>query len=251
MRRCYIITVSATGCAVAFCNDQTNTSDFSRSKLLRGIKASALAPALLWFASFVSSSTPDPQRLPPPSSQTDGSLSNFLGVDHNLTGLPHMEERAQDFGSLKVKIAAAPRGAQPSACLPPAKKKGKCPSVSRQVNQSLSKLYLHTQAYRLYVGWLKEGQENNSLSSKPAQHVNTHLRHLSDLLTASLQQVRKQRFTDGIHHRRKNKTKNVVFILRRQPEFRSFLLWKTKGGGFLMKLALGEKIRATRQFKND
>ncbi|XP_075907685.1 uncharacterized protein LOC142905073 isoform X2 [Nelusetta ayraudi] len=89
---------------------------------------------------------------------TEDNLSNFVGVDHNLTGLPHIEERAQDFSSLKV-------------------------------NQSLSKLYVHVQAYRLYVGWLKEGQENASLSSKAAQHVNTHLRHLSDLLSSSLQQL--------------------------------------------------------------
>lgn len=66
------------------------------------------------------------------------------------------------------------------------------PPASHQVNQSLSKIYVHVQAYRLYVGWLKEGQQNASLPSDVAHNVNTHLRHLSHLLTSSLQQVRRQ-----------------------------------------------------------
>lgn len=84
----------------------------------------------------------------------------------------------------------------------------KSPPPSHQVNQSLSKLYVHVQAYRLYVGWLKEGQENASLSSKAAQHVNTHLRHLSDLLSSSLQQVRKQKQCRTLHKKDSPENKN-------------------------------------------
>lgn len=112
----------------------------------------------------------------------------------------------------------------------------KSPPPSHQVNQSLSKLYVHVQVYRLYVGWLKEGQENASLSSKAAQHVNTHLRHLSDLLSSSLQQVRKQKQCRTLHKKDSPENKNkkmFVSILRLQSKYRVLLLWKRK---YIMRL---------------
>lgn len=69
--------------------------------------------------------------------------------------------------------------------------RAKPPPASHQVNQSLSKIYVHVEAYRLYVGRLKEGQQDAGLPSKAAHDANAHLRHLSNLLTSFLQQVKR------------------------------------------------------------
>lgn len=63
--------------------------------------------------------------------------------------------------------------------------------MSPQVNESLSQLYVFTQSFRLHVDWLKTAQQNVSLSSKAAESVSTHLLQLSNLVTASLNQVRR------------------------------------------------------------
>lgn len=116
-------------------------------------------------------------------------------MEHNLTALPHMEEHAHNLSSLKVTAAAR---ATPSTAVAAAASQfvpTKRPPASHQVNQSLAKIYVHVQAYRLYVGWLKEGQQNASLPSDAARGANARLLYLSDLLTSSLQQVRRPKTT--------------------------------------------------------
>lgn len=63
--------------------------------------------------------------------------------------------------------------------------------MSPQVNESLSQLYVFTQSFRLHVNWLKTAQQNVSMPSKAAESVSTHLLQLSNLVTASLNQVRR------------------------------------------------------------
>ncbi|XP_039676162.1 uncharacterized protein LOC120571338 [Perca fluviatilis] len=89
---------------------------------------------------------------------TDEELINFEGVENRLDGLPHMQHTAAHFNSLKV-------------------------------NESLSKLFVYTQSFRLHVGWLKTAKENVSLSSQSAERVSSHLLQLSNLLNASLLQI--------------------------------------------------------------
>lgn len=60
-----------------------------------------------------------------------------------------------------------------------------------QVNKSLSQLYVYTQSFRLHVDWLKTAKENVSLPSQSAEGTSTHLLQLSNLLNASLHQVRR------------------------------------------------------------
>ncbi|XP_028453977.1 uncharacterized protein LOC114568549 [Perca flavescens] len=86
---------------------------------------------------------------------TDEELVNFEGVENRLDGLPHMQHTAAHFNSLKV-------------------------------NESLSKLFVYTQSFRLHVDWLKTAKESVSLSSQSAERVSSHLLQLSNLLNASL-----------------------------------------------------------------
>lgn len=63
--------------------------------------------------------------------------------------------------------------------------------MSPQVNESLSQLLRYTRSFRLHVDWLKTAKENVSLSSRSTGGAGAHLLRLSDLLTASLLQVRR------------------------------------------------------------
>lgn len=69
--------------------------------------------------------------------------------------------------------------------------------MSPQVNESLSQLYVFTQSFRLHVNWLKTAQQNVSMPSKAAESVSTHLLQLSNLVTASLNQVRRLGWFDS------------------------------------------------------
>lgn len=69
--------------------------------------------------------------------------------------------------------------------------------MSPQVNESLSQLYVFTQSFRLHVDWLKTAHQNVSLPSHAAESVSTHLLQLSNLLTASLNQVRQPGWFDS------------------------------------------------------
>lgn len=42
-------------------------------------------------------------------SQTDDELTPFVGMEHNLQGLPHIDESAEYFASLKVKSLFLPQ----------------------------------------------------------------------------------------------------------------------------------------------
>ncbi|XP_030268321.1 uncharacterized protein il11b [Sparus aurata] len=89
---------------------------------------------------------------------SDTELSDFVVAETSLDSLPHIQAHAENFSSLKV-------------------------------NESLSQLYVFTQSFRLHVDWLKTAQQNVSLSSKAAESVSTHLLQLSNLVTASLNQI--------------------------------------------------------------
>lgn len=62
--------------------------------------------------------------------------------------------------------------------------------MSPQVNETLSQLYQHAQSFKVHMHWLKTAKENVSLSSQEAEGAGAHLLQLSNLLNASLQQVR-------------------------------------------------------------
>lgn len=66
--------------------------------------------------------------------------------------------------------------------------------MCRQVNASLSQLYGYAQTFRLHLDWLKAAKANVSLSSRAAEGAGAHLLRLSNLVKASLQQVRRGRF---------------------------------------------------------
>ncbi|XP_076611465.1 uncharacterized protein il11b [Chaetodon auriga] len=88
---------------------------------------------------------------------TDDELLNFSGVEHALSSLPHIQQDAGYFNSLKV-------------------------------NASLSQLYVYVQSFRLHVDWLKTAKENAGLPWS-AEGVCTRLPQLSNLLNASLHQI--------------------------------------------------------------
>ncbi|CAK6980349.1 sialic acid-binding Ig-like lectin 9 [Scomber scombrus] len=92
---------------------------------------------------------------------TDDELIDVVAVENRLDSLPHMHHTAAHFDSVKV-------------------------------NESLSQLYVYTQAFKLHVEWLKTAKINVSLSSGSAEGANTHLLHLSSLLSTSLQQINEE-----------------------------------------------------------
>ncbi|XP_035536860.1 interleukin-11-like [Morone saxatilis] len=85
-------------------------------------------------------------------------LQTFDGVEKRLDSLPLIQHDAGYFSSLKV-------------------------------NKTLSQLYVDIQSFRLHVDWLKTAKANFSLPSQSAEGTITHLRHLSKLVNASLQQI--------------------------------------------------------------
>uniref|UniRef100_A0A3Q3Q838 Interleukin 11a n=1 Tax=Monopterus albus TaxID=43700 RepID=A0A3Q3Q838_MONAL len=89
---------------------------------------------------------------------SDVELLNFADMEHRLHSLPHIHHTATHLSSLKV-------------------------------NESLSQLYVHAQAFKLHVDWLKTAKENVSLSSHSAEGAGTHLLQLSNLLNSSLHQM--------------------------------------------------------------
>uniref|UniRef100_A0A665U455 Interleukin 11a n=1 Tax=Echeneis naucrates TaxID=173247 RepID=A0A665U455_ECHNA len=78
---------------------------------------------------------------------------------NRLHSLPHMHHTLKHFSSLKL-------------------------------NESLSELFSYSQSFKLHVEWLKTVKENFSLPSQAAEGASAQLRHLSDLLSTTLQQVR-------------------------------------------------------------
>ncbi|XP_030597690.1 uncharacterized protein LOC115788694 [Archocentrus centrarchus] len=89
---------------------------------------------------------------------TDNQLLNFVDVEHKLDGLPVIPHTAAHFRSLKV-------------------------------NESLSQLYVYTESFRLHAKWLKTVRENVSVPSQAAEGASINLKHLSDLIKASLDQI--------------------------------------------------------------
>ncbi|XP_039977944.1 uncharacterized protein il11b isoform X2 [Xiphias gladius] len=85
-------------------------------------------------------------------------LLNLAAAENRLHGLPHMQHTVAHLNALKV-------------------------------NESLSLLYVYTEAFRLHVDWLKTAQENFSLPSQAAEGASAHLLKLSNLLNTSLQQM--------------------------------------------------------------
>ncbi|XP_042292516.1 uncharacterized protein LOC121913780 isoform X1 [Thunnus maccoyii] len=92
---------------------------------------------------------------------TDDELINLIGMENRLVSLPHMQQTAADFNSVKM-------------------------------NESLSQLYVYTQSFKLHVDWLKTAKENVSLSSQSVDGTITHLLHLSTLTSTFLRQINQE-----------------------------------------------------------
>lgn len=127
--------------------------------------------------------------------QSNEDALMFAHEEGRLDSLPHLQHSAEYFRSLKVNkqiqtfvyhclITVRPLAADAN----------RSPwghvLFLQQVNESLSQLYLHTQSFRQHVDWLKSAKENVSLPSQSAEGTSKHLLQLSNLLKASLQQVR-------------------------------------------------------------
>ncbi|KAK2830836.1 hypothetical protein Q5P01_018767 [Channa striata] len=89
---------------------------------------------------------------------SDDELENVASMENRLTDLPHIQDTAAHFGSMKV-------------------------------NKSLSQLYSYTSSFTLHVDWLKTAKENFSLPSSPTEGVKDSLVKLSNLLSTSLKQI--------------------------------------------------------------
>ncbi|XP_023816104.1 uncharacterized protein LOC101158459 [Oryzias latipes] len=92
---------------------------------------------------------------------TDDGLKHFEVVDHRLESLPHIRHTAVHFSSLKV-------------------------------NESLSLLYGYTESFKLHESWLKTVKENFSLPFQSDEGAINHLAHLSNLIVASLHQIKEE-----------------------------------------------------------